>query len=160
MAFATLNSYEEASKISSAAVQELRHKILEVIQKNPELYYEKDVERLKTNEWPIRRFLNHQKMNSEKAFEALDKSLKWRKSFGVLDISDKDFPKEAYQAAPLILYGKDLNGAQLFILRSRVARKIKVWVPTAQKYFVYLVEKAESNDKGKGFVFISFLPFS
>ena len=150
MGFPTLNSYEESLKIPSSAVEELRNKIIEIINKSPELYYEKDVERVKSNNWWISRFLNQHKSNSDKALEYLDKALKWRKSFGVLEINEKDFPREVFQTAPLILYGKDVNGSQLLILRAKVTRKIKVWVPMAQKYFINLVEKADSMDKGKG----------
>ena len=150
MTFPTLNSREEAAKISSSMVSELRTKFLEAVAKAPELYYDKDVEKLKTNDWSLQRFLNHSKSNVDKAVECLDEAMKWRKSFGVHELNDKDFPREAYQSAPVILYGKDLNGSPLLIIRSKVNRKIKSWVPTAQKYFVHLVEKADSLDTGKG----------
>ncbi|CAG2166688.1 unnamed protein product [Oppiella nova] len=93
MTFPTLNSREEAAKISSSMVSELRTKFLEVVAKAPELYYDKDVEKLKTNDWSLQRFLNHSKSNVDKAVECLDEAMKWRKSFGVRELNDKDFPR-------------------------------------------------------------------
>ncbi|CAG2109853.1 unnamed protein product, partial [Medioppia subpectinata] len=150
MAFPTLNAFEESSAISVAMVTELRQKFLEIVSKNPELYYDKDIDKIKSDDWSLKRFLNQNKCNEEKALESIDKAMKWRKSFGVLELSDKDFPKQFFQSAPLFLYGQDLNGSQLLIMRAKVSRKIKSWIPTAQKFFVYLVEKAETMNKGKG----------
>jgi hypothetical protein len=79
--------------------------------------------------------------------------MKWRKSFGVLELKDSDFPREGYLSAGIIVYGKDLNGAQLMIMRAKVARKIKSWVPTAQRFLVYLIEKIDSVNTGKGNIF-------
>ncbi|XP_054163365.1 motile sperm domain-containing protein 2-like [Oppia nitens] len=150
MAFATLNSYEVSQKIADSLISELRQKFLELVAKNPELYYDKDIEKIKSKNWSIQRFLNHHKSNVDKALDGLDSAMKWRKSFGVLELSEKDFPREVFQSAPLFLYGKDLNGAQLMIMRGKVTRKIKSWIPMAQKFFIYLIEKADLADSGKG----------
>ena len=150
MSFPTLNLREEAAKVPSALMEEVRSAFLERAAKSADLYNDEDVAKVKANDWWVTRFVANNKQNKEKAIEALDKAMKWRKEFGVLGIKDNQFPKEFYQSAALFLYGKDLNGARLLILRAKVAKKIKVWVLMAQQFFVNLVEKAELADDGKG----------
>jgi len=150
MAFPRMKSYEEASQIDSSLVEQVRDRFLERVAKSPELYYEKDIDRVKSNNWSIQRFLGHMKSDVDKAVEALDKAMKWRKSFGVLDLKDSDFPREGYLSAGITIYGEDLNGSPLMIIRAKVGRKIKSWVPTAQRFLVYLIEKIDVKDTGKG----------
>jgi hypothetical protein len=150
MAFPTMNAYENGSQIAGSLVEELRDRFLEDVAKNPELYYGQDIERIKTNNWSLQRFLGHHKSNVDKSLESLVKAMKWRKTFGVLELKDSDFPREAYMSAGIIVYGKDLNGSELMIMRAKVARKIKSWVPTAQRFLVYLIEKIDATNTGKG----------
>ncbi|CAG2121353.1 unnamed protein product, partial [Medioppia subpectinata] len=82
--FPILDSYGNSlEKVSKSLIQELRQKAVERVEKNPELYYEKDVEKVKSNDWFVRRFLHNYKseVDVNKGLEALDKALKWRKSY-------------------------------------------------------------------------------
>ena len=73
---------------SKEAIGNIRNKFLAQTQQNPNKYHMKDVERVKTNDWSIERFLLVNK-NEETAFAALIKTMEWRKSYGVNDFTDE-----------------------------------------------------------------------
>ena len=151
-AFPILNIYEKTSNMPKNLIEEVRKKFLERVNNNPELYYPEDVERVKTDDWNVRRFLHTFKSepNADKAVEALDRAMKWRKSYGVLDIKDSEFAIEAYQCAGVFIYGRDLNGSQVLIIRGKVAKKSKTWRNHMQRFLINCIEKIDKQNQGKG----------
>jgi hypothetical protein len=117
------------------------------VAKYPDQYYQQDVDLIKSSNWTLLRFLHLEKSNVDKAFQSLDKAMKWRKEFGVLDLSESDFPKEIYQSGCVFIYEKDLNDNPVIIIRAKGLKKIKSWVPTLNKYMVFLFEKIDSSNK-------------
>ena len=81
---------------SKEAIANLRSKFLAEAQQNPNKFHPKDVERVKTNDWPIERFLLVNK-SEDSALAALTKTMEWRKSYGVNDFTDESFPEEVYK---------------------------------------------------------------
>ena len=150
--FPILDIYIKTSKIPKNLIEEVRQKFVERVAKNPELYYNEDVERVKTDDWTVRRFLYRFNKDPDvnKGLEALDKAMKWRKPFGVLDFKESDLAKEGFMAAGVIMYGKDLNGSPLLIVRGKVAKKSKTWRPYMDKVVVYYFERADKQNSGKG----------
>ena len=159
MSFPFSDAYQRASSVLQTLIQELRQKFLERAEKSSDQYYSDDIERAKTDDWTISRFLYH--FNGEpdvnRALEALDKALKWRKSFGVMDINDTDFPQEVYKAAPVVFYGKDKNGSQVIVFRGKTVKKSSMIAELTQKFFVYHMEIVDRSNNGKGntFTFIA-----
>ena len=150
--FPILDIYNKTAKISKDLIEEVRQKFLERVDKNPDLYYNEDVERVKTDDWTVRRYLYrfNKEPDVNTGLEALDKAMKWRKSFGVLDFKDSDLVKEGLMAGGILLYGKDLNGSQLLILRGKTAKKSKTWRPYMDRVIVHYLEKADKENTGKG----------
>ncbi|XP_054153437.1 motile sperm domain-containing protein 2-like [Oppia nitens] len=150
--FPIYDTYANSLVISKDLIEELRQKIVERVDKTPDLYYSEDIKRLRSNDWFVRRFLYEPKSKTDvnKALDALDKSLKWRKSFGVRDINNTDFAREAYLSAGAFIYGTDLNGSPILIMRAKVVRKIKSWVKNAYQFLVLLFETIDTNYEGKG----------
>ncbi|XP_054163259.1 motile sperm domain-containing protein 2-like [Oppia nitens] len=150
--FEILDTYSNSLVVPKDLIEDLRQKIVERFAANPDLYYTKDIEKLKTNDWSVRRFLYEHKSKPDvsKALESMDKALKWRKSFGVHELKDNEFTREGYLSAGAFVYGTDRNGSPILILRGKVSRKIKVWVKTAHQFLVYLFEYVDQNFEGKG----------
>ncbi|CAG2178165.1 unnamed protein product, partial [Oppiella nova] len=132
-------------------VAELRQKAVERCEKSPDLYYSEDVERLKRDDWSVRRYLHQHKSKPDvqKGLEALDKALKWRKAYGVRELKDTDFAREGYTSVGAIIYGVDHNGTPIMIMRGKVSKKIKSWMKLAHQFLVYLVEKVDNSNEGK-----------
>ena len=81
-------------------VDQIKPSILYEFNERPQLYHPKDVERIKTSDIFIQRFIDeHQSKksnNSDEIILLVIESLKWRKSFGLYDIDYRSFPKEIY----------------------------------------------------------------
>ena len=74
-------------------IENIRRRVLAM---NPDMFHPKDVERVKTNDWPIERYLLVNK-SEDTAFAAFIKTMEWRKSYGVNDFTDESFPKEVFK---------------------------------------------------------------
>ena len=81
-------------------VEQIKPNILHEINQQPHLYHPKDINKIKTSDAFIQRFITeHQspkKNNWEEIVAVIIESLKWRKEFGLNDIDPKMFPKEFY----------------------------------------------------------------
>ena len=152
MSFPILDVYNKTTNIPKSLIEEVRQKFLERVKNNPDLYYNEDVERVKSDDWTVRRYLYRFKSEPDvkKGLESLDKAMKWRKAFGVLDLKDSDFAREGFQSAGVLIYGKDLCGSQLVIMRGKVSKKSKTWRQQMEKTVVYYLEKADRKNEGKG----------
>jgi hypothetical protein len=159
MSFPYLNVREESSQIPISTIEELRERFIAQVAKHPDQYYQQDVDLIKSSNWPLLRFLHLEKSNVDKAFESLDKAMKWRKEFGVLDLNESDFPKEMYRSGCAFIYQNDLNNNPVIIIRVKVLKKIKSWVPTFNKYMVFLFEKIDSSDKCIKFLIIIIITY-
>ena len=82
--------------VSKEAINNNRTKFLAQVQQNPDKYHQKDVEKIKTNDWWIERYLLVNK-SEDTAFAALIKTMEWRKSYGVNDFTNESFPEEVFK---------------------------------------------------------------
>lgn len=142
--------FKDAAEIPSSVVATLRDRFLSESASNPDKYYPEDIDKVKSNDWTVQRFLLYKKNNVDEALKALDFAMKWRKSFGVRDIKETDFPREIYQAGGIIQYGHDIHGARILIIRANIHKRIKSWDEVLRKYLVFNVEKLDSTPDGKG----------
>lgn len=83
---------------------------------HPTFYHPVDIERVRTEDWQVARFLLDQNQNQQldqvedKAFAALCKALQWKKSFGLHDRSDADYPLELWTLNDIEVCGRDRAG--------------------------------------------------
>lgn len=86
--FPTYDIFERSKSIPKSIIEEVRLKFLESAKQDPNAYYSADVERVKSDDWTVRRYIyrDNAEPDVQKGFERLDKAMKWRKEYGVLDI--------------------------------------------------------------------------
>lgn len=94
---------------SPESIAEIRKRFEEEVAKNPDKYHPIDIERVKTEEWQVKRFLDD-KPSVDEAFEALCKAMQWKKEFGIHDRKDQDFPKEFWVFCGVEVNGEDKEG--------------------------------------------------
>ncbi|XP_074600680.1 motile sperm domain-containing protein 2-like [Brevipalpus obovatus] len=137
----------------TGSVEKVREMFLQEAQENPNFYDPIDIDRVRTDDYTVRRFVQNQRGDVEKGFNMLMSAMKWRKSFGVNDIKPSDFPKEYFETGEGHLYVKDKNDVYLVYLRVKLHKKITELTPLSQKYLVYLIEhcEAEGIKTGKGY---------
>lgn len=138
------------SEISAQLFSEVRTKFLAEVKSNPHLYCKEDIECVETNDWQIQRFILEHKYSSESALKALIIAMQWRKSFGVKNLNESDFPEEYYRSGSMVTYGRDRNNATILIVRANIHKKINEWADTIKKFFVFQIERIDFNNDGKG----------
>lgn len=70
-------------------IDELKRRFNEEFAANPELYDERDYERINTNDWWTKRYLLYRHGDMQKAFDLLKDNMKWRKEYGAWSIKGK-----------------------------------------------------------------------
>jgi len=144
-------------EVSAELVAQLRDKFLAESNNNSTEYNTEDIEAIKTNDWKVKRYLLAKKGNMDEALKMLITSMKWRKTIGVTEFTEKSFPKEYYQVGGVFTYGKDKTGSTLIILRVKFNKKISEWADLLKKFVVFLVEKQDikfDGSEGKGVTII------
>ncbi|XP_054166034.1 motile sperm domain-containing protein 2-like [Oppia nitens] len=142
------------SKITPQLLSDVRNQFLTDVNSNGSLYYDEDIECIKSNDWQIQRFILENKYNQELALKGLTAAMRWRKSFGVKEINENDFPEEYYRSGSIITYGRDKNDAKIIIVRANIHKKVNEWSDIMKKFFIYQIEKIDFFNDGKGVTLI------
>lgn len=122
----------------SADIEKIRQEIKERHKKQKDigqpLFDQCDVDRVMSNDWAVRRYLIAQNGNVKRATEKLDKSLRWRKNFGVNVRNESDLPIEFVRAGAIFPFFEDKEGRITIFVRVKVNRKVS-------STFTYYFEK-------------------
>ena len=138
--------------IDAELINSIREKFVKEYESNPSLYYQSDCQKIKTELWPIVRYvLVHKTENA--SLQALIKAMKWRKEFGILDRTDADFPQEVYQTLETFVYGKDKEGRDLLMGICKYHHKSDL-SPILKQHWVHMLEKIDSQNKNGGWAVI------
>ena len=111
---------------SKQVIESIRRRFLA---KNPNMFHPIDVDRVKTNDWPIVRFLLANKIE-DTAFAALIKTMEWRKSYGVNDFTDESFPEEVFKIGETFRHRqRSVSQSYLVVLAETpiLIRPVKWW---------------------------------
>lgn len=82
--------------VNKEIVESIRKNFLALAQEDSNRFHHADVEKIKSNDWWIERFVLTTK-TEDAALKALVKCMEWRKTYGVNDFTEEHFPKELYQ---------------------------------------------------------------
>lgn len=111
------NEENEKQLILNELIIRLRNEFLSKAEQNLADYDECDIERVKHNEFTVKRFLLWNKLNYEKSFQQLDNCMKWRKTSGVNSKSEIDAPQEFFKAGAIFHCGFDKNDLPVIYFR-------------------------------------------
>ncbi|RWS08580.1 motile sperm domain-containing protein 2-like protein [Dinothrombium tinctorium] len=138
--------------ISQEDIQIVRDRFLLDYKENEALYDHVDVQRVKDDDWSIKRFLFYTKMSTKEAGDLLIKSMRWRKEKGVNQMKASDFPQEFYSIAELHPYVPDKEGIPVMYIRVKLHRALSEWTEVSQNFIIYNIEKidSEANKAGVG----------
>lgn len=142
--------------MSADAIARLRAQFEAELKSNGDLYHPIDIERVRTEDWQVKRFLLDQADgNEDAAFQALIKALQWKKSFGVHDRTDQYFPKEVWEQNAVEIYGKDKQGR---VIQWEAVRNQRVWKETtllAKHFVAHCIERVDRAAGETGFILIT-----
>lgn len=130
------------------AVNELREMLLDYMESNRDQFDDIDIERVRTIRTIAKRSYDHNRGHIHEALHELISGMKWRKTFGVNRLTNASFPEEFYTSGTVIIYGKDLEGRPLLIIRVKAIKDVEEnWTELWMKFFVYLIDRiTQEND--------------
>lgn len=136
------------------SVESLRKRFLEEVEKNPGLYHEIDIERVKTEEWQVKRFLVEFNNDEDKAFELLCKAMKWKKEFGIHERDDQYFFKELWELTGSEISGRDKQGRLIQIEVTRKQYSFKELHLMHRQFLAHNLERVDRLAKEDGFILL------
>ncbi|GFY55796.1 motile sperm domain-containing protein 2 [Trichonephila inaurata madagascariensis] len=129
---------------------QLRNTFLENLNSNGNYddYEEADIDRIRNDDKYCRRFILHKKGVLEDALEMVDEALRWRKSFGVKDVTLAALPLEFFQAKAVFPFNKDKEGNPIIMILVRYHKKAPEFAKELRRFVIYWVELMEEQTKG------------
>ena len=132
-------------------VRRLRDRFLAQCVSNPGIYHPIDVERVRSEDWEVRRYVVNFDTEDE-AYEELTRTLKWKKSFGLHDRSDDYFPKELHIIFGHENYSYDRKGLVVKWNTEDRYRKIGDLSPLIQQFCAHQLEQLDRNAGANGWL--------
>jgi hypothetical protein len=109
-------------KVTPELIAQVRSKVLEMYEKEKEMYEESDIARLKTEDLLVSRYLTREQLDPLAAIETMNGAFRWAKRQGMGKIAESEFSPELLS---LVQYqGKDKNGNRTVYIRYKTAKKI------------------------------------
>ena len=136
-------------------IPQVRQYVLKKCESEPDKYDQEDIDRVRTDQWTVLRFLKWNRGETDKSGEQLDACLRWRHEFGVNTRSEADLPQEFVKAGALFECGKDSLDRRLVFIRVKVYKKIPALVDYFRQFVVGVINKVdlESDQTGYALVF-------
>ncbi|XP_013786333.1 motile sperm domain-containing protein 2-like [Limulus polyphemus] len=130
-------------------VKELRQRVLKEIDENDwsGVYDPRDVQRLKDDDYFCKRVLRHRSGNMDAAVEIVKTVFKWRKEFGIHDLTEEDINPDIVSKGAVFTYNEDKERNPILILRVNCHRKDPATVVERKKIISYWIEKLERENK-------------
>ncbi|XP_054158338.1 motile sperm domain-containing protein 2-like [Oppia nitens] len=111
-------------------------------------YHSSDLKRVLTDDWTVERYLLTTQTEDE-AIDGLIRSMRWRKSYGINDFNDQQFPREFWLIGSLVRYCNDLNGRPVVYNRKSRYYKCSDWLNRFVEFTVWQFECAD-RQAGRG----------
>lgn len=130
------------------ALLEVRQKFLDYAEKNPDKVHERDVQRLNTDDWYLKRYLLARNRHVKDTLDMLKRTMEWRNEFGIHLSEDSMFPQEFYKIGALFPYENDKQGNLVLYMRIKYHRKITEMVEVEKHFLVHTFEKIDRITNG------------
>ncbi|KAI1292885.1 Motile sperm domain-containing protein 2 [Halotydeus destructor] len=145
-----------SSDYSKDTLVQVRSKLKEEHDKSAELFDEKEYNRLVEDDQHLSRYMKRKKGDPVLSVPFLVNLLKWRKSFGISDLTEQSFPREFYDLGGIHVYESDKDGNVVLYVRIKFFSKVPEILDLLKKFAVFQMFKAddEAHRKGVGWVLL------
>lgn len=140
--------------MSAESIATLRQKFEDEVSENPSLYHQVDIERVRTEEWQVKRYLLAKKNNEAEAFDAMIKALQWKQSIGLHERTDQSFPYELYTLNCVEVNGRDNQGRLIQWEAFRNQRVFKEISDLIKQFLAHCLERVDRLCGESGFVLV------
>ena len=142
--------------MSAEAIATIRAEFEKELSSNIHLYHPIDIERVRSEDWQVKRFIIDQPDGDvSKAFAALCRSLQWKKSFGLHDRTDEYFPKEIWELNAIEIYGRDKEERVIQWEAIRNQRSFKELSLIVRQFVAHNMERVDREAGETGFILIT-----
>lgn len=123
-------------------IQRLREMFLQEVSSNPDLYDDEDVDRIRSTDFFVQRFINFLSQGVDKAFEQMKETFQWRKKIDIKTFDQRDYPEALLSA--VFPYFADQEGLPIIHIRSKDCSRIKKDHPDKlERYCMQLANSVE-----------------
>ena len=137
--------YSSEADDKKAMTEKVRKSFAEKAKSSAGDFEASDVEKVRTNDKFIERYIADTRDDAE-ALKKLIATMKWRKSFGVKNMKDSDFPAEIFKIGfSSVLNNKDKEGRPILFYMFKRWRRSPELVDLMTRYNVYNLEKASAQ---------------
>lgn len=134
-----------ASDVTFEELNYVRSKFLESVAiENEDLYDQVDIERVKSHDWTVQRYILDRDHKLDDAVEMLKETMKWRKENDVNNIKESDFPAE-FWTSELFVYEQDVTGHTVGYVRSCLHKKFSEWQKLEERFVLFFFETIEKR---------------
>lgn len=148
------NIHGLSDQTNEAILEVVRRKFLSEADTNPHLYHQIDIQRCRSEDWQIERFVID-KGSSDEALKALTTAMRWKKSFGIHDRDHKYFPKEFFLIFGYQRPSVDREGKLCKWTHQNVYRKISDFDPLVKQFVAYHFELVDRIAGNKGLITVA-----
>lgn len=143
-------------KVTPQLIAEVRSKVLAMYEDAKDMYEEKDIERLKTEDMLVERYLTREACDPLAAVETMNGAMRWMKRQGISKINESEFSPDLLN---LVQYqGKDKNGNRTVYIRYKTGKKIckrnSKDGEKLKRFAMYYFHKIDSETKGKNTIIL------
>lgn len=122
---------------------------------NPNLFDPTDIERFRTSDWTVTRFLLRKQNNAEEAAKMIISCAKWRHRLGMPQWKDSDFPREFYNLGGVFPYAQDLLGNTVIYIRAKLYdKKLTCIQDLFQRYIIHIANRVDNERDGRGWAIV------
>lgn len=126
------------------SVKLLRERFLNEYHDNQSLYDEQDVQRIRESDFFVERFIKFLDQGPEKGFEHMKDCYQMRKTYGMAEMSQTDFPAEMYQSGAIFPYLADGDDNIVVHIRPKICARLKrEYGEKMEKYCMYVANQVD-----------------
>ncbi|CAG9770597.1 unnamed protein product [Ceutorhynchus assimilis] len=130
-------------------VDQLRSSFLkEVEAKGPSSVHPKDLERVKSDDKYLKRFIAHNDNDIGATLKMMWTSLNWRKDFQTNDINENNIKMDIIIKGAFFPHGKDIDGRDILIFKTKMHSKGVVDAEDLKRCVIYWFERLERMTDG------------
>lgn len=136
-------------------INEIRRRFEKDLLFNSSAYDPIDIERVRSEEWQVRRFLLAANGSTEKAYQKLTEALSWKKRHRVHQLVESDYPKEMFEMLRIESLGFDHEGSALLWESYRYQGSFPELDKMAKSLIALMLEKVDRIGGEKGFIILA-----
>ncbi|RWS06051.1 motile sperm domain-containing protein 2-like protein [Dinothrombium tinctorium] len=135
---------------SAHIVQRMRNEFLKEYARDPNQFDERDAEKVKTDDWFVKRFLLARNRDEKKAQNMLISTLRFFKEKNFRNIKPNDFPGEIYSLGGIFTYENDKEGNGTVYMRIKFVLRVSELKETMKKFASFLIFNLDEQVNGQG----------